>query len=72
MVGMGVGVDGVLDCRTEKTSQLDVIVGFVYFRIDDNTTWSCLQPRIYERQPLERICSKKISSLAMRRAFIAG
>src|SRR4029450_12901635 len=35
-------------------------------------TWSCLQPRIYERQPLERICSKKISSLAMRRALLRG
>ena len=37
MVGMGMGVDGVEDGGTEKTSQLDVIVGFVYFRIDDNT-----------------------------------
>jgi hypothetical protein len=36
VVGMGMGVDGVEDGRTEKTSQRDVIVGFVYFRIDDN------------------------------------
>ena len=37
MVGVGVGVDGVGYRRSEEAGQLDVIVGFVYFRIDDNT-----------------------------------
>ena len=37
VVGMGMGIDGVEDGGTEKTSQFDVIVGFVYFGIDDHT-----------------------------------
>jgi hypothetical protein len=34
---VGVGVDGVKERRSEEAGQFDVIVGFVYFGIDDNT-----------------------------------
>ncbi len=42
VVGMGVGVDGVKKLRPEETRQLDVVVGFVDLRVDDNANFPLL------------------------------